>query len=670
VCAVRGGGGGSGGQVLVGYVIPELAGAFDEAALLAHVAAKVPEYMVPSRLVVLDALPLSSNGKVDRRRLPEPAAEKAAAGRAPATAAERALATIWCEVLRVPSVVTSDEFLALGGDSIRAVQVVARARRQGLSLEVRGLLERRSLAELAARAGVAKEAPAVLVQTDGERAPLAPIQRWFMQQQFAAQDHWNQSVAVDIEPAVPPEELERCLRQLEARHHGLRLRFEQRGASPEGWSQYAAPVEESGITLARVDVRAMSAEGAKLAVSLHADRLHKSLSLEHGPVWGALLVEGAEHDGPVSRQRLIVVAHHLVVDGVSWRVLLEDLDAALRGVEPLPATTGFPAWAARRTAFAVEQRAAAEAALEEVASWPWHAVKPLPVDDAAAKNLVGGAGRALVRLDAQVTSLLVERSAARRETNLEAMLVTALAVALRRWTGDDAYALYLEAHGRDAAEPMNVDVSRSVGWFTRLTPIVVEIGDEPIEDAVEDVAAQLRARRLGALAEELWHGGAPGDGTGAGVVRRQPEISFDYLGHADGVLPSGARLSWAGAAPGTTRSPSGTRRDLLEVIAHVGNGHLEIAFTHGDRHHPATIAVGEGDLEMAVADVGDHLEQIAAGAARAAGGAWSASCAAWWGRGSTSAKPIRWWIAIRSRRCRSSCSTAPPSAPAPTTCSG
>lgn len=581
VCAVRTAPGGRGGQ-LFGYVIPE-SGALDEAAVLAHVAAKVPEYMVPSRLISLEALPLSSNGKVDRRRLPEPSAEVATAGKAPETANERALASIWCEVLRVPTVVTSDEFLALGGDSIRAVQVVSRARRLGLSLEVRALLERTSLAELAERAGAAKEAPAVLAIPDGDRAPLAPIQRWFMQQEFAAQDHWNQSVAADLTEPVDAAALEGALRNLEARHHGLRLRFEKRG---ESWQQYVAPVGERSVALARLDVRAMSAEGAKLAMSLHADRLHKSLSLEHGPVWGALLIEGLE----AAPQRLVVVAHHLVVDGISWRVLLEDLDASLRGAELLPVTTGFAAWAARRTAYAVEQREAAEAAVEEMDSWPWRAVKALPVDDAAAKNLVAAAGRAAVRLDAATTALLVERASARRDVNLEAILVTALAKALRRWTGDDAYALYMEAHGRDAAEPLNVDISRSVGWFTRLTPMVIEVGDESMEEATEEVAAQLRARRLGALAEELWHAE---DVSAAGLLavgRREPEISFDYLGHADGVLPAGARLRWAGAAPGSTRSPLAARRDLLEVIAHVGNGQLEVNFTHGDRHRPATIA--------------------------------------------------------------------------------
>ncbi len=587
VCAVRTAPGGRGGQ-LFGYIIPE-DGLLDEAAVLAHVAARVPEYMVPSRLIALEALPLSSNGKVDRRRLPEPSDEAATGGSAPETAAERALAAIWCEVLRAPSVVTSDDFLSLGGDSIRAVQVVSRARRQGLHLEVRSLLERKSLAELAARAGTVREAPAVLA--DVERAPLAPIQRWFMQQEFAAQDHWNQSVAVAVTPPVAAAELEAHLRTLETRHHGLRLRFVQ---TAQGWQQHAAAASQSGIALARLDVSSMSAEGAKLAMAMHADRLHKSLSLEHGPVWGALLVEGGQAAGAGS-QKLIVVAHHLVVDGISWRVLLEDLDGLLRGAELLPITTGFPAWAARRTAFAAEQREAAEAALEEMDSWPWRSVKPLPVDDAAATNRVAAAGRAVVRLDAKVTTQLVELGAARRDVNLEAMLLAALTKALRRWTGDDAYALYLEAHGRDAAEPMNVDISRSVGWFTRLTPIVLEIGDEPIHDAAEEIAAQLRARRLGALAEELWHADEPGDRNG--VVRRQPEISFDYLGHADGVLPSGAKLAWAGAAPGTTRSPSGTRRDLLEVIAHVGGGYLEVAFTHGDKHHPATIAALAASLE-------------------------------------------------------------------------
>ncbi|MEZ4359692.1 MAG: amino acid adenylation domain-containing protein [Kofleriaceae bacterium] len=575
VCVARGG-------QLFAYVLLDDAARFDADAVRAHVAAKVPEYMVPSRVMALDALPLSSNGKVDRRRLPEPTADAAPTGTAPQTEAERTLAAIWCEVLRAPQVVTSDDFLSLGGDSIRAVQVVARARRQGLRLEVRALLERRSLAELAVRAGEAAEAPAIL--PDVERAPLTPIQRWFMQQQFVEQDHWNQSVAVELCAPVAADELAGHLRRLEERHLGLRLRFE-RGA--DGWSQRAAAIGDHPVELARLDVGEMSAEASRLAVAMHADRLHRSLDLQRGPVWGALLVEGA----PQTAGKLIVVAHHLVVDGVSWRTLLEDLDALLRGQELLPTSTGFVAWAARRTEALAAQRAAADEALAEVARWPWRAVRPLPVDAPMAKNQVASAARAVVKLDPATTSLLLARGAARRDCNVEAILVAALTKGLRAWTHHDAFALYLEAHGRDAAEPLAVDVARTVGWFTRLTPIVLEVGDEPIEEAVDDVAAQLRARRLGALAEERWHDEPVDD------ARRAPEVSFDYLGHADGVLPAGAALRWAGAAPGVTRSPRATRRDLLEVIAHVGNGELELAITYGDRHRPATIAALAAAIE-------------------------------------------------------------------------
>jgi amino acid adenylation domain-containing protein len=571
VCAVRG----ERAAQLVAYVIAEVAHSFDPESILAHVAAKVPEYMVPARVLCLEALPLSGNGKVDRRRLPEPSAEIAGAGSAPGTEAERAIAAIWSEVLRVPTVVTSDDFLALGGDSIRAVQVVARARRQGFHLEVRSLLERRSLADLAVRAAQASNVPVVL--PDVPSAALAPIQRWFMQQQFAEQDHWNQSVAVDLEPTVAIAKIDQCLKILEQRHQGLRLRFAQ---TATGWQQSAAPADASNVVLSRLQIGTMSSEAARLATALHADRLHRSLDLEQGPVWGALLIEG----GATAAQRLIVVAHHLVVDGISWRVLLEDFDALLRDSEPLPATTGFVAWSDRRASYTAQHHADAQAALGEVESWPWRAVKALPVDDEAATNQVASAARALVRLDEGTTKQLIDRGASRRDANLEVLLVAALVKALRRWTHQDAYALYLESHGRDAAEPLGVDVSRTVGWFTRLTPIVIEVGDDPIDEAVEDVAAQMRTRRLGALAEELWHADSASESE-----RRVPELSFDYLGHADGVLPSGARLRWAGAAPGTTRSPNGTRRDLLEVIAHVGHGQLEVAITYGDRHRPATI---------------------------------------------------------------------------------
>ena len=302
---------------LVAYVV----GGADADSLREHLRRTLPEYMVPAAFVPLDALPLTPSGKLDRGALPAPA--RAAAGDryvAPRTPVEAALAAVWAEVLRMDRVGVEDGFFALGGDSILSIQVVSRARRAGVEVTPRQMFEHQTIAALAAAAAHGRVAGAPRAEqgrVEGP-APLTPIQAWFFEQAQPEPGHFNQSVLLEVHPSVDGAALEAALAAVLEHHDALRLRF-RRTAS--GWEQWHA--REVGIGLERVDLSALDGDAGDRAQEGIAGARQASLHLERGPLGRAVLF-----DRGGGRRVLLLVLHHLVTDGVSWRILRDDLEGA------------------------------------------------------------------------------------------------------------------------------------------------------------------------------------------------------------------------------------------------------------------------------------------------------------------------------------------------------
>ncbi|MEU9048743.1 amino acid adenylation domain-containing protein, partial [Kitasatospora sp. NPDC048343] len=307
----------SGGRRLVAYVVADGTGGLRE-----FMAAALPDYLVPSVFVALEALPLTPNGKVDRRALPEP--EVVGSGEeftAPVGAVEEVLAGVWSQVLCVERVGVEDNFFDLGGDSILSIQVVARARAAGLAVSTRELFDHPTVRGLAA---VAERAP----EPDADHTPartitgpvgLTPIQAWFFEHHPAAPHHFDMSMTATLKDGVDRAALATALNALVAHHDGLRLRFHRTEA---GWTQQAAEPGEA-VLVHHEDLTALPEDERQAAFDHLVARAQSSLDLTDGPLLRCLTADlGA---GGV---RLVVVAHHLVVDGVSWRVLLEDLAVA------------------------------------------------------------------------------------------------------------------------------------------------------------------------------------------------------------------------------------------------------------------------------------------------------------------------------------------------------
>ncbi len=545
--------GGGGEKRLVAYLVP--AGEMPAAETLrAHLKAKLPDYMVPATFVALARLPLTNNGKIDTRGLPEPAParpELASAFAAPRTPPEQALAGIWREVLRLDHVGVHDNFFALGGDSILSIQIITRARQAGLALTPRHLFENQTIAELAAFA-----APEPTNDSDQNPvtgpAPLTPIQHWFFERELAEMHHWNQAFIFQTTAPLDGATLALAALAVERHHDALRLRF-HRGAA--GWEQtFAAPPET--VTIARCTL----AEAAAVQASM---------SLADGPLWRLALIG----DG-----RLLIAIHHLAVDGVSWRILLEDLATAyaqLRASQPvqLPAkTTSFQKWAGQLDAYA-----SSTAPNAELAHWLAVTGPALPADFAG-ENSESSARTITVALDADETGALLHDVPPVYRTQINDVLLTALAQAV-----GGSVLLDLEGHGREDLGT-SADLSRTVGWFTTIFPVSLKTDAAAPGGALKSVKEQLRQiprRGLGYGALRYLRAASPL------AEQPRPDIVFNYLGQFDRVVADSPLFRFADDSPGPWHSPRAARRHALEINCLIVQERLELRWTYSENLHRA-----------------------------------------------------------------------------------
>ncbi|HWK88466.1 MAG TPA: amino acid adenylation domain-containing protein, partial [Longimicrobium sp.] len=473
---------------LVAYVAGPDAEALRAAELRGFLKERLPDYLVPSAFVVMDAIPVTPNGKLDRRALPAPEAPRPsaeAASAAPRTPVERVLAEAWAEVLRLERVGIHDNFFALGGDSILSIQVIARAGQRGVRVMPKQMFVHQTIAELAAVAGEVPAARAEQGAVTGP-APLTPVQRWFFARELPDAHHFNLALAFELRDADAAL-LERAAAAVLAHHDALRLRF-RRGA--DGWTAENAGVD-GPVPFERVDLAAVPADRQERAITERASALQSSLDLEAGP-----LIRFALFDlGEARLARLVVVAHHLVVDAVSWGLVAADLETAYRQLargEPvaLPAkTTSFRDWAQRLADHARSDAVRGEAAFWMAQSTP---AAPLPRDGGGA-NTEGAAERVSVTLGVDDTRALLTEVPPVYGTQVNDALLAALARTFRRWTDSPALRIDLEAHGREDLFE-DVDLSRTVGWFTAIYPLRLDVGAaEGPGEALKAVKEQLRA---------------------------------------------------------------------------------------------------------------------------------------------------------------------------------
>ncbi|SFB29483.1 non-ribosomal peptide synthase domain TIGR01720/amino acid adenylation domain-containing protein [Pseudomonas sp. NFIX10] len=595
---------------LVGYVVPKDASLVSATAeeqgtaretLKAQLKDHLPDYMVPTQLLFLAQLPLSPNGKLDRKALPSAdASQLQQAFIAPRSELERGIAAIWQDVLKLEQVGLTDNFFELGGDSIISIQVVSRSRQAGIHFTPRDLFQHQTVQGLAS---VAQQGGSGLQIDQGPvsgELPLLPIQQVFFEDAIAQRHHWNQAVLLRSHLPLQAPALMQALNALVAHHDALRSRFTE---TPTGWRADVAPVAIDSELLWTAD-NLSAAELQDLCA-----KAQRSLDLQKGPLLRAILANMAD-----GSQRLLLAVHHLAVDGVSWRILLEDLQRAYQQTSAgaalqLPAkTSAYKAWGEHLQVYA-----STETLRTELTFWQQKlrgAVVDLPWDNPQGSRQSRYAKVLHSRLDKTLTQQLLQQAPAAYRTQVNDLLLTALARVICRWTGHADALIQLEGHGREELFS-DVDLTRTVGWFTSLFPVRLTPADS-VGAAIKQIKEQLRA--------------IPNKGIGFGVLRYLgddaaqaclkalplPCITFNYLGQFDGSFDAseGALFSPAGESAGLEQSLDAPLDNGLGIEGQVYDGELDLRWTFStEQFNEATIARLADDYARELEALIDHCCQ-------------------------------------------------------------
>ncbi|HEX6640477.1 MAG TPA: amino acid adenylation domain-containing protein, partial [Thermoanaerobaculia bacterium] len=509
-------------QQLLAYVVPRPDATLDPASLRAQLIQRLPDYMVPAAVLVLDALPLNGSGKLDAKRLPLPR-QQSTNGRAPRNDREKLLCALFAEVLGVERVSIDDNFFTVGGDSILSIQLVTRARAAGLELTPRDVFQQQTVEALALVAKLEEEVarPARDAEEGIGDVPMTPIVAWLLERGGPIA-RFHQSLLFRL-PALS----ESALQSLLDRHDALRLRLDGHARmhiAPRGSVRAAEH-------LSRVDLQGLDDEARRQWMHAAADDAAGRLDPRAGRMLEAVWFP--EGDGGL----LLLVIHHLAVDAVSWRILADDLRNPARETRGTP----FRTWA----------RLLDEHAANVIAELPaWEAIldrgKPLLPNAThdPTRDVESDAGELRIELTEELTSALLTTVCAAFHARINDVLLAALAVAVAAWrrdrgdSADGSILVELEGHGREPFDE-SIDLSETVGWFTSVFPAALVLPDVEVEEAMTGGAAIARA--LKEIKEQLH--ATPGRGLGYGLLRYlneegrtrlssrpAPQIGFNYFG--------------------------------------------------------------------------------------------------------------------------------------------
>ncbi|MCA2814080.1 MAG: amino acid adenylation domain-containing protein [Microcystis sp. M090S1] len=550
---------------------------------------KLPQYMVPAFFVLLDAFPLTANGKNDRRALPQPALEledEAAINFSPGTETERILSEIWQRVLGLKTISINDNFFELGGDSILAIQIIAQANQAGLQITLKQLFCYQTIAQLATvaeRVSVNQTTQDLVIGC----VPLTPIQKWFFEQNLPERHHFNQSILLEVPNNLQPDLLKKTISKLLYHHDALRLRFVQQG---EQWQQNHSD-DCNNFAFEKVDLFHLSCHEQLTQMAEISEVQQRVLNLEEGPLMAVVFFALGESG------KMLIVIHHLAVDGISWRIILEDFVTIYQQLEtqkPLqlpPKTSSFKTWAEELQNYAKTPEFHAQ--FKYWLNRDFSSVSPLPVDAQgdAQSNIVAHAKTVCFTLTEEQTRLLLQEVPQAYNTQINDILLTALVQAFSHWTGSYKLLLDMEGHGRENVIE-SVNLSRTVGWFTSIFPVFLTLEnlDHPGE-CLKSIKEQLRQIPNRGFDYGIGYY-LNSDLTIQSQVKNYPkaQVSFNYLGQftSHQIGDMGWKLSQESS--GSIHSPLGQRSHLIAIHGIVVDGQLDMEWQYSENfHHQTTI---------------------------------------------------------------------------------
>lgn len=574
---------------LTAYVVAVEHASVSGSDMRAALSERLPAYMVPKVFVFLDELPLGPNGKLDRQALEKRVVEyQSKEYTAPATPLEQSLADVWSEVLNVENPGVTDNIFDLGADSIVVVQIVGKAKQLGIGITVEQCFSHQTIRELAQVVDTAPLARAEQGLVTG-RVPLTPVQHWFLEQETPNPHHYNHAILLKSKSRVDPACLSQAINLLVSHHDALRIRWLKTDA---GWSQVIGASSREDGRIIQCDLSALPDGSVSEQIAHLNSSIQRSLNIIEGPV---IRVAYLDLDGK-NDIRILIVIHHIAVDGVSWRILLSDLqmlyESIANGAEPFlpPKTTSFKEWSERLSDFARD-----DLRPERLGYWleeDFVDARQIPHDYLAADNTDGSFCSCEVSLDKTATRRIVTLRARSQHASVQDVLISALARGYGEWSGKSRLILEMEGHGRENVLP-EMDVSRTIGWFTSLYAVALDIKakgsfGEDVQSISEQLARVPEKGFLYGVAKYL----AEDDSETRKAFREIPDpcINFNYLGLLDGVLSQDAEFDLATESVGAMKDPRHVHRQLIFVTATVLNEQLRINFSYSrNLYRPSSI---------------------------------------------------------------------------------
>lgn len=568
-----------GKKQLVGYAVAAPGERFSAAGLRAYLVSHLPEYMIPSALVELSRLPLNANGKVDRKALPPPSDDiEVSVDEAPCDERQCTVAQAWCKVLHRPAVGSRQNYFELGGDSITAIQIVGLLKREGWQIQVRDIFRHPTVESLASR--LTRLVDAAETRELQSRAPLTPIQRWFFANHRGSLHRFNQCLLLKCRQALDTVCLRTALTAIYRRHDALRTVFQDVGMGTEQLLNNAHA--DCALEVVHCPERSV--------IGKYADAIQGEFDLTVGPLFRAVLFRCDD------AERLLIVAHHLVVDGVSWRIIVDELGLAYRQLaEGNDVDLGPPPAPWQQFAFTLHDHASRESFLSQLSYWrktiETATLDRFPKDGDTTDNRFGDMERATFQLSQAETRRLLEEAGRVFNTEVNDLLLAALARALLNWRNIQSSILTLEGHGRNALEP-TLDLNGTVGWFTSLFPFRLECLGSGLREQIISVKEALRRVPNGGVGYGILRYLTPHEliASGESDLFYPASLSFNYLGQFD-AGSSGEFWELASESTGDPIASDLPRQHDLDLTAIVLAGCLNVSLSfHPQRHHADGVA--------------------------------------------------------------------------------
>ncbi|MBN3898050.1 MAG: amino acid adenylation domain-containing protein [Nostoc sp. NOS(2021)] len=591
-------------QRLVAYIVPN--GQTDQNQLRTALKERLPDYMIPAAFMLLDAIPLTAQGKINRKILPAPDWNKATARRSlipPQTDAEKVICHVWEQVLGLDSIGIEDNFFDLGGDSILALRVVTEMRRQGWILTPKEIFQQQTVQRLAIVAQMMR-APALPTAIVAGEVPLSPIQKWFFNLNLPNPHHWNQALLLEVHQSLEAPTVAAAIQVISSHHDSLRLRFQQEKGV---WQQFYTE-NKAAFSWEIVDLALKRESEQNSTMREVGERIQRSLDLTNGPLARAIWFNLGEN----RPSRLLIVIHHLIVDGVSWRILLQDLVEAISGSQISSPTTSFQQWSQFLQTFANSTDIQAETQfwLDIIKG---DAKLPLDFANSLTDNLESSVKTVSWKLTKEQTQIFLTKANKAYRTQPQELLIAALGKTLKNITQGQILQILMEGHGREELSS-DLDITRTIGWFTTLYPLHLELPVSSLEaDIIKTVKEQLRS--------------IPQRGFGYGLLRYlnnetansfaealPAPISFNYLGQVRSESGKNKLFRLLNEETELTRNPEGLRPHIIDINSIVVEGELRVDWLYSySLHSQQTIVKWAGEFQQNLLDILNHCTEIDVG---------------------------------------------------------